>query len=213
VCLGVPRPEGPGYAINAAVDTLLKREFDRYRALGQPHPYMSRYGLRAVPAQHDMLVEWRNTRQGISCLHEPTGFRVYGALDDLWLSDDEQLMVVDYKATAKKDPVTELNEPWHAGYKRQLEVYQWLLRQNGETVADMGYFVYCRGRSELASFNNHVEFDVKLIPHLGNDGWIEPTLVAAKACLDSERLPKSGENCKFCAYREAAKKVSRGKAS
>lgn len=208
--LGVRRPDGPGFAINAAVDTLLKREFDRYRAMGRPHPYMAKAGIKAVPAKHGMLSEWRNTRQGISYVHEPTGFRVYGALDDLWLDDDGYYLVSDYKATAKKDPILKLDQPWHAAYKRQLEVYQWLLRQNKEMVSDTAYFVYCRGRSEAEAFNDRVEFEVTIIPHEGDGSWIEPTLVAARDCLSADTIPKAKKDCKFCQYREAAKKAARG---
>ncbi|MBI5655023.1 PD-(D/E)XK nuclease family protein [Candidatus Uhrbacteria bacterium] len=209
--LGVRRPDGPGFAINAGVDTLLKREFDRYREAGKPHPYMVKHGIKAVPAKHDMLDEWRNTRKGVYFVHLPTNFRVYGAIDDLWLDEQDLLLVTDYKATAKREPVTVLDQPWHEGYKRQLEVYQWLLRQNGESVSDMAYFLYCRGRTEAASFNGRVEFEVTLIPHHGSDGWVEPTLFAARACLDANRLPKAGADCKFCKYRETARKAMSGK--
>ncbi len=60
---------------------------------------------------------------------------VTGAVDDLWENARGELIVVDYKSTAKAAEITELNEEWHAGYKRQIEIYQWLLRQNGFTVS------------------------------------------------------------------------------
>ncbi len=211
VRLGVRRPEGPGFAINAAVDTLLKREFDRYREAGKPHPYMTKAGINAIPAQHRKLNEWRSARQGVSYVHPESNFRVFGAIDDLWEDESGRFLVPDYKATAKKDPVITLDKPWHVAYKRQLEVYQWLLRQNEELVSDTGYFVYCRGRSELDNFNGRVEFEVTIIPHEGNDDWVEPTLVAARDCLDADRIPEAGKDCKFCNYREASKKAMRGK--
>jgi hypothetical protein len=43
-------------------------------------------------------------------------------------------------------------------YKRQLEVYQWLLRQNGLDVSDTGYFVYTNARIDLDGFNDRLEF-------------------------------------------------------
>ena len=81
--------------------------------------------------------------------------------------------MVDYKATAKSEPVTELNDQWHEGYKRQMEVYQWLLRHNGLEVSDTGYFVYCTGRPDEKAFDAKVSFDVHLIAYTGNDGWVE----------------------------------------
>lgn len=54
-------------------------------------------------------------------------------------------------ASAKAGAITALDQDWQIGYKRQMEVYQWLLRQNGCTVSDIGYFVYC---SYVEAVNN-----------------------------------------------------------
>ena len=40
--LGVGRPPGFPFALNSAVDALLKKEFDGYRARGQAHPLIER---------------------------------------------------------------------------------------------------------------------------------------------------------------------------
>lgn len=57
--LGVESPGGPPFNINSAVDHLLKKEFDRYRALGKPHPYMTEAGLDAIPYADPRLDGWR----------------------------------------------------------------------------------------------------------------------------------------------------------
>jgi hypothetical protein len=93
-----------------------------------------------------------------------------------------------------------LDAEWQMGYKRQMEVYQWLLRQLGFPVSDTGYFVYCNGKSDSAAFDGKVEFDVVLIPYTGNDAWIEPTLRDLKACLDAPHMPAPTEDCEFCEY-------------
>jgi len=43
----IARPPGFPFNLNSAVDALLKREFDRYRAQGAAHPLMTGGGLRA----------------------------------------------------------------------------------------------------------------------------------------------------------------------
>ena len=43
---------------------------------------------------------------------------------------------------SKAGKIESLDEEWHDGHKRQIESYQWLLRQNGFTVSDTGYWVY-----------------------------------------------------------------------
>jgi CRISPR/Cas system-associated exonuclease Cas4 (RecB family) len=204
--LKIKRPDGPPFQINKAVDELLKKEFDSYRAKGEPHPIMVEFGLQAIPFAHNDLNTWRMNFTGVVALHEPTNLHVFGAVDDIWVNDQGELMVVDYKATAKQADVT-LDADWQMSYKRQMEVYQWLLRQNGFPVSDTGYFVYCNGRLDLDSFNNRVEFRTKIIPYTGNDGWVEPTLKKMKACLEGDMpavgTAAMGGECDFCSYARA----------
>jgi len=62
---------------------------------------------------------------------------------------DGEIIIVDYKATAKSGDMT-IDADWQMAYKRQMEVYQWLVRQQGFTVSDTGYFVYCNGQDAEA---------------------------------------------------------------
>ncbi len=199
----IKRPDGPPFQINKAIDELFKKEFDSYRLKGEPHPLMVEFGVAAIPFQHDKLGEWRETFTGVVTLHKPTNLHVFGAVDDLWTNDDGEIMVVDYKATAKEKDVN-IDSEWQNSYKRQMEIYQWLLRQNGLKVSNTGYFVYANGRLDLDGFNNRVEFRTKLIPYIGDDSWVEPTLTQMKQCMDGKmpRVGKSamGGDCDYCSY-------------
>lgn len=202
--LKISRPSSPPFNINKAIDELFKKEFDRYRLSGQPHPMMLDNKIQAIPFQHADLEKWRHNFTGVIALHAPTNLHVFGAIDDVWQNDKGELMVVDYKATAKQADVS-IDSGWQISYKRQLEVYQWLLRQNGFKVSDTGYFVYTNARFDLDGFNDRVEFRTKLIPYTGNDAWIEPTLETMKACLDNDDMPPIGDSimggpCEFCSY-------------
>jgi len=207
--LKIKRPSGPPFNINKAIDELFKKEFDRHRAAGTPHPIMADNQIKAVPFQHDDLDKWRYNFTGVAAVHAPTNFHVFGAIDDVWANQDGELIVVDYKATAKQADVS-IDSDWQISYKRQLEVYQWLLRQNGFTVSDTGYFVYTNARfdGDIDGFADRLEFKTKLIPYTGNDAWIEPTLERMKACLDSDDMPPVGQAamggaCDFCTYARA----------
>lgn len=199
--LGLKRPPGYPFNLNSAVDSLLKTEFDAHRVRGEQHPLQREYGVSARPASHEMLGAWRENFVGVQVSHAPTGFTISGAIDDLWIGGDGRYIVVDYKATAKSEPVTELNDTWHQGYKRQMEVYQWLLRRYGLDVNDTGYFVYCTGRPDAKAFDAKIEFDVRLIPYEGSDAWVEGALGQIKACLESAQMPPSGDACDYCLYR------------
>jgi CRISPR/Cas system-associated exonuclease Cas4 (RecB family) len=203
--LGVSRPPGFPFSLNNAVDTLLKKEFDAYRAKGTPHPFMTAYGVDAVPFVSEKIDEWRDSmKAGVQCVHKPTNLLVAGGVDDVWVNPKGELIVVDYKATSKNGEVS-LDAEWQDSYKRQMEVYQWLLRNNGFKVSDIGYFVYCNGKTDREAFDGKLEFDVKLIPYKGDDSWIEKTLKDIKKCLMSDSVPESSDDCDYCRYCWAVK--------
>jgi len=211
--LGTGRPPGFPFSLNNAVDSLLKAEFDRHRAAGTAHPLQTAYGIAVRPAAHDELDAWRQNFKGVEALHDPTNLLITGAIDDLWVDECGQYVVVDYKATAKAEPVTALDQPWQDSYKRQMEVYQWLLRRNGLPVSDTGYFVYCTGRSDADAFDARLEFDVHLIAYEGDDAWVEGTLNEIHDCLNRDAIPESGPDCDYCAYVQAVSSISRSSSS
>jgi CRISPR/Cas system-associated exonuclease Cas4 (RecB family) len=206
--LKIKRPSGPPFQINKAVDELLKKEFDVYRLKREPHPWMVEHEIKAVPMQHNDLDKWRHNFTGVATLHEPTNLLIYGAIDDVWADPDGVLYVADYKATAKNGEVG-LDAEWQIMYKRQIEVYQWLLRQNGFKVHNTGYFVYTNGRLDMDGFYDKVEFRTKIIAYEGNDGWIEPTIMKIKDCLEGDipavgrQVMRPSEPCEFCEYAKA----------
>jgi len=204
--VGLP-PSFP-FALNSAVDALLKKEFDLLRQSGEAHPLMKKYGIDAIPVGHEMLEEWRNNFKGVQYLHKNTNLLLHGAIDDLWQNPQGEYIVVDYKATSKNEEIVALDKAWQDGYKRQMEIYQWLVRRNGLKVSDTGYFVYCNGKTNMDKFDGKLEFDITLIAYDGKDDWISGTIKKIHTCLNSDAIPESGEDCDYCAYRNAVKSVS-----
>jgi hypothetical protein len=206
--LGVARPPGYPFNLNSAVDALLKKELDAHRANGTQHPLAKAYGLDAVPLAHAKMDEWRNAlSQGVTCVHPATGLTVRGGVDDIWVNKEGELIVIDYKATSKDGTIESLDEEWHIGYKRQLEVYQWLLRQNGFKVSDMGYWFYANATKDREAFDGRLDFELTLVPHKGSTDWVEGTWIEIKVCLDSTAIPAPAADCDYCRYREAAGKA------
>lgn len=207
--LGVGQPPGYPFSLNSAVDKLLKKEFDIHRAKGTIHPLMKHYGIEAVPLDHEKLNEWRDSlRAGITFRIDGTNIIVTGGVDDIWVNPTGVLLIVDYKATSKEGEVN-LDADWQIGYKRQMEIYQWLFRSNGFEVSKTGYFVYCNGITDRTAFDGKLEFDIKIIPYIGDDKWVEPTIKKAIDCLKNNKIPDSGSDCDFCLYRQEAAKVEK----
>ena len=210
VRLKITRPSSPPFNINKAIDELFKKEFDLYRAQKKPHPLMKKFGVAAVPYAHKDLDTWRHNFTGVSTLHTPTNLHVFGAVDDVWVNVAGELMVVDYKATAKAEPVKALGPVggWQDMYRRQMEVYQWLLRANGLPVSNTGYFVYATGNPGKDAFGDVVEFETHVFPHEGTSDWVEQTLLDMKACMEQDAMPPVGTAamggpCEYCTYARA----------
>lgn len=207
--LGVAQPPGYPFSLNSAVDKLLKKEFDIHRAKGTKHPLMAHYGIDAIPLDHEKIDEWRDSlRRGITMRIDGSNVVVNGGVDDVWVNPQGEFIIVDYKATSKETEVN-LDADWQIGYKRQMEIYQWLFRQNGYKVSPTGYFVYCNGDTDKKAFDAKLEFDIKILPYVGNSDWVEQTILDAIKCLQADEIPPSGQDCDFCKYREAVKQFEK----
>ena len=198
--LGTARTKPFPMNLNNAVYTLLKKEFDIYRKSQKSHPLMEKFGIDAIPFKHPDLNKWRENFEGIDFFHEQTGMTICGAVDDLWINPRGELHVVDYKSTSKDEKVN-IDAEWQKSYKRQMEVYQWLLRKNGFDVSDTGYFVYANAKTDSEKFDAKLEFDIDIIPYEnGNTDWVEDTIFKIKETLDSDEIPIQGSDCDHCAY-------------
>ena len=72
---------------------------------------------------------------------------IQGGVDDVWLNlDTQELIVVDYKAQSKNKEVSSnqyLSDPYHAGYKQQMDIYVFILKKMGFAVSAKTYFYVC----------------------------------------------------------------------
>lgn len=204
---GLGRPGMPGFALNSAVDALLKNEFDLLRKNGQKHELMIKYGIDAIPYSHPDLPIWRDDVYryvGASVFHKPTNLLICGIIDDVWINKQEELIIVDYKSTSTSAEIS-LEDEYKQGYKKQMEVYQWIFRQMGFKVNETGYFVYANAGKNRDKFDARLEFELQIISHKGDVSWVEPTISEIKKCLDSDTIPESHPECEFCMYRKLMK--------
>jgi PD-(D/E)XK nuclease superfamily len=202
VARGVRRPSGPPFTLNNAVDALMKAEFDTYRAAGKPHPLFETAGIDAVPFVHPELDRWRHNFTGVRWLDSDTGWTLFGAIDDLWLTPSGQLMVADYKATARAEVPT--SERLYPSYQRQMDVYQFLVRRQGFEVSNRGWFVYANGDARIGLFDGVLRFSTTMVPYDGDDAWVLDAFRRAVRTVQSPAVPAPGEDCEFCRYAATA---------
>ena len=191
------------FTLNTAVDNLCKNEFDFYREKQEPHPLFIEHNIDAVPFKHENMDKWRNNFQGISYFNEETDVHFYGAVDDVWVKKDGELILSDVKSTSKNN--FDWDETWKKyeypkGYKRQLEMYQWLFRKNGFKVSNTAYLVYFNGLKNEPMFNQTLKFDLHLIRLDCDDSWVAKTITEAKKLLDQDSYPQGSFNCDTCRY-------------
>ena len=222
---GVKFPSIPGFLLNTNTDTLLKKDFDQFRGSG-PHPVMRTAGLSHLrPFAHEHFEKWESSLhfglspQHFNTIHTETNIIFGGGLDDVWENiQTGELHVVDYKSTAQMSmtpaPLDESfiappEDPkkidYKASYRRQMEMYQWILRRKGYTVSNTGYFLYVDGQHvhetgmidpDLPS-QAWMKFNTAIIPYIGDDSWVEETLVKAKKTLETETCPAHAECCEY----------------
>ena len=228
---GIKFPGFPQFNLNTNTETLLKRDCDRYRGIG-PHPFMEQNGLSHLrPYDHPDIFFWERSLhfgmndQHFSVVHEETNIRFGGGLDDVWEDMSSGVLhIVDYKSTAnlsaEPTPVS-LDGPWKGVYKRQMDMYQWILRAKGYQVSDIGYFVYVDGQhKDIEGMINDdtskatMIFNTSLLKYEGDDSWVEQALIDAKDCILKTECPshaqtgygaKGDKPCEYSTLFEAMK--------
>tara|TARA_B100000123_G_scaffold200814_1_gene150902 strand:- start:2942 stop:3769 length:828 start_codon:yes stop_codon:yes gene_type:complete len=210
---GVKFPGMPPLLLNSATDTLLKKDFNKFRELQKPHPFMELNGLgHLVPFQYEDFETWTKSLQlGLKTYHEKSNLIIGGGLDDVWHDPKtNELFIVDYKSTAGKrtedlsklEPIN-LRGRYKEGYKRQMEMYQWILRaimkekDKDYEVSNTGYFVYVNGDQYFENGmldedpkKATMKFNVQLLEYNGDDSWVENTIKEISKCLKSSECPE-----------------------
>ncbi len=202
---GLKDPSMPGWSLNSAVDELLKKEFDQYRKLQKPHPFIVKNKLKLIPFKHEKMDYWRDAlRGGISFLDEDTNLEIHGGVDDIWFDTDKnELVVVDYKAQSKEGEVeTEeyLENKYHQGYKIQMDIYVYILRQMKFKVSDTTYFLVCNGLKTRDKFDAMLHFDLKLVPYNTDISWVKHKIIKMKKILDAKEVPDLNKTCEKCMF-------------
>lgn len=208
---GVPFPSIPGFNINEATDVLLKRDFDKYRGAQSTHPFLQNIGMRhLIPYNHEDFEKWTQSLHfgadgRMNTVHEPSNIKLGGGLDDIWLNTEtQQLHIVDYKSTSQKSngKTITLDDKWKASYKRQMDMYVWIMKRKEFNVSSIGFFLYCDGDrfsdyEFLQKDKACMEFKMSLLSYEVDTSWIEQTLLQIKQCLNSTYTPSHSEECEY----------------
>jgi len=207
----------PGFNLNTNTDTLLKRDFDRYRGKEESHPFLIHHGLSHL-SPYDFPEKWTDSMHFGSAgrfhvNHEPSRIKFGGGIDDCYENTETgELHIIDYKSTANlnKNPErANLEGKWKGSYKRQMDMYVWILEQLGYPASKTGYFLYVDGlhvgydrmidddNPELAT----MKFQTTWLEYETDTSWVEPALMEIKDFVESqEKCPEGTEGCETCTW-------------
>ena len=203
---GLDPPGTPSWSLNETTDILLKKEFDECRARQIPHRLFAHNDLgHVVPFDHPEIEKWRDSlHHGLMLRHKDTNIILTGGVDDIWQDTrTNKLIIVDYKSQAKNgrvDKTDYLDDPYHDGYKVQMDFYAYLLSGMGFDVHQTAYFLVCNAKRNDDGFYKTMNFDEYLIPYKWEIKWIEKTVDNMITLMNQHQIPEPNESCKNCAY-------------
>lgn len=196
VVKGVKRPGGPFPSLPSGIDGVLKRHFDSYRKQGKLPPELRRHEIKAKLFENVALLEvWRANFRGIQWEDKRSGIMLRGAVDEV-LDKNGTLIVLDFKTRGFP-----LKEDTAERYRNQIDLYNYLLRQNGFKTANYGYLLFFHP----AKMNGTSSFLFKSdIVTMKIDVKHAERLFKKAIKVLSNRTPKASKTCQFCAWRVAS---------
>lgn len=206
--LGVGRPNGHPYNLNLAVDKLLKKEFDDYREKNLAHPWMVKRGLASKPWKDDRLDGWRNSFIGLKYQDLESQIELFGAVDDIWIDSTKRLEVVDYKATSRDKGIV-IESDNYQPYRRQLQIYQWLLEKQDLAVSPTAYLLFCNAKTD-GNFDSKLEFEVKIFSQTNDFSWVAKSLLEIRELWNESKIPSFKKECDYCQYLQKASDLGFG---
>ena len=159
---------------------------------------------------YKVIDAWRQNFHGIRRRFKKTNIILYGAVDDIWIdTKTKELIVADYKSSAKKEELTQetyFDDEYKESYKVQLDFYAYLLKGQKEIndidndISKDAYFYTVNARGREKSFDSQILFDEKLIHYTINNDYLEDEIEKMIDTINSNKIPKSNQRCKNCAY-------------
>lgn len=132
------RPSGIFPSLPSGMDGILKNHFDKFRDKDKLPPELKEnkdcVGCKLFDDKA-LLDVWRNNFKGIS-MKDKEGNILHGAVDNL-LTKGKKIIVLDYKTRGFP-----LKEDTHEHYQNQIDIYNFLLRENGYKTEDYAFLLF-----------------------------------------------------------------------
>lgn len=199
---GIRRPQPYPYALNSAVDLLLKEEFDKYRKKRELHPLLVAYNIPAKLFSNQKLIdEWRNNFKGIRYYDLELDAVLFGAVDDILEFSDGKLAPLDYKSTGSK--VAKVYDR----FQLQMDVYTYLLEKNGYKTVRKGCLAFYIVDKENG-FEDRLPFKKEIHIIDTDPSYVQKLFAEAVALLRRDAPPSHGPDCQYGRWLKEALKFN-----
>ncbi|MFH1036692.1 MAG: PD-(D/E)XK nuclease family protein [Patescibacteria group bacterium] len=196
---GIKRPQPYPYALNAAVDVLLKEEFDVYRAKGEPHPLLVAHHIPAKLFHNQSLLnQWRNNFEGLRYYDTDLEATIFGAVDDVLEFADGKLAPLDYKSTGSAVPTV------YDRFQIQMDIYTFLLERNGFLTTRKGYLAFYIV-DKKNGFEDRLPFKKELHEIDTDPSDVYQLFSDAVATLRKISPPPHSQDCKYAEWLKGAR--------
>ncbi len=212
-----PQLDSEFFGLANVVDKLRKQEADFCRTYQITLSIMQRNNVDAIPFDdEDKSVEtWRKPFYqggGITFHDLNSEFYLNGSIDDVFVNEDGNLSIVEFKSTVAKSR-EEINKgKGFAVNELQVSFYTWLLKNNGYDVHSQGYLIYSSAYDKALDyypFQNKMYFKSLMFAVDIDFDAIEKILNEMAQCLAMDEPPafEKGWNgvirCQTCRYYKA----------
>lgn len=189
--MGIRRPQPYPYALNAAVDYLLKEEFDKYRKKRELHPLLVANNIPAklFPKQA-LLDEWRNNFKGLRYYDAELDATLFGAVDDVLEFSDGKLAPLDYKSTGSKAGNV------YDRFQLQMDVYTFLLEKIGYKTVRKGCLAFYIVDKENG-FNDKLPFRKEIVMIDTDPTYVQGVFEEAVKLLRGDKPAGHSPDCQY----------------
>lgn len=181
-------------SLPSGMDRVLKEHFDSHRKQGIRPAEISDEIKGDLFQDLEKLDVWRNNFKGLRYTDPKSGMVLMGALDDLFVTSDGKYVPLDFKTRGFP-----LKENTHEHYQNQMDIYSFLLEQNGMESAGFAILIFYHPKSVDKECN--VDFQPDLVKVKTNPGSGKKLFLRATDCLLSGKEPEAGEDCPFCNWK------------
>ena len=186
---GIKRPSTIFPSLPSGMDLILKKHFDRFMERNELPPEIREICSNCKLFNDKKLLEiWRNNRKGIEFLDKKSGILLHGAVDNILVSKNGKLIVLDYKT--RGFPV---KEDTHEYYQVQMDIYNFLLNKNGYETPGYTYLLFYYPKEVKETGEVIFDTELKKIKTSAKNG--EKIFNDAVACIEGKE-PK--EKCEWC---------------